>query len=233
MNCLPVLGQLVFSYWSVVVWLRQNPCCTSLPDVMKRITTDPWKYLKRIDNGIGKGNLSLDNMEYPNFPDNCWTLDVEKQTNSTVGLIVFYFKPDPTYSAEIFVEDKLLSLKRASSFSKFSTDGPRIENADAMFKGYALQIEQEIYDEKDEKFGCRNYPTDLYPTYQDCDKEFVRKWIENHTPNLVPVWASKSQNDTTTLTKDGEVSNAIGKFFMGTKRTGCPLPCKTTKISVR
>ena len=100
-----------------------------------------------------------------------------------------------------------------------------------MFKGYALQIEQEIYDEKDEKIGCRNYPTDLYPTYQDCDKEFVRKWIENHTPNLVPVWASKSQNDTTTLTENGVV--LTGRFFVGSHRSECPLPCKTTKIAVR
>ena len=200
-------------------------------DVINRITTDPWKYIKDID--LDGKKAQLDDMEFPNFPDNCWTLDVAKQTNSTPQYIPFTFRRDSTRSAEIFVEDRLVSLKRASSFSKFSTVGPRIQRTKKKFKGYALEIDQEISDERDKKFGCRNYPTESYPTYQDCDKDFVRKWVENQT-NLVPVWASENQNETTTFSVDVKAwKDSDLKFIVGSDRTECPLPCKTTKISVR
>ena len=60
----------------------QDNILTTIQDVMARASTDPWKYLKQIEfNGNEKGEL--ERMEYPNYPDNCWTLDVEKQTNQT------------------------------------------------------------------------------------------------------------------------------------------------------
>ena len=48
---------------------------------MARASTDPWRYLNRIEFDGIKGEL--ERMEYPNYPDNCWTLDVAKQTNQT------------------------------------------------------------------------------------------------------------------------------------------------------
>ena len=48
---------------------------------MARASTNPWKYLKRIE--FSGRNGELEDMEYPNYPDNCWTLDVAKQTNHT------------------------------------------------------------------------------------------------------------------------------------------------------
>ena len=48
---------------------------------MTRASTDPWRYLKSIEFDGIKGEL--ERMEYPNYPDNCWTLDVAKQTNKT------------------------------------------------------------------------------------------------------------------------------------------------------
>ena len=164
-----------------------------------------------------------------------YALDVTKQSNHTPSFIRFFFNLDPKYSAEVHVEDRIVSLQRANAFAKFSTNGPMITNTDKKYKGYALEIEQEIFDEKDDKIGCKNYPTELFSSYYDCDKNYTQKWMEKHLSNLVPVWASKSINETT-IHKAGVSWQHFGTyvdFLVGTHRSDCPLPCKTTRISAR
>ena len=164
-----------------------------------------------------------------------YTLDVTKQSNHTPSFIRFFFNLDPKYSAEIYVEDRLAPLNRANAFAKFSTNGPMITNTDKKYKGYALEIEQEIFDEKDDKIGCKNYPTELFSSYYDCDKNYTQKWMEKHLSNLVPVWASKSINETTIRKAviNWQHFGTYVDFLVGTHRSDCPLPCKTTKISAR
>ena len=164
-----------------------------------------------------------------------YALDVAKQSNHTHSFIRFFFNLDPKYSAEIYVEDRLASLKRANAFAKFSTSGPMITNTDEKFIAYILEIEQEIFDEKDDKIVCRNYPTELFSTYYDCDKNYTQKWMEKHMSNLVPVWASNSINDTTLHKTDvnREDLTSYANFLVGKHRSDCPLPCKTTRISTR
>ena len=119
--------------------------------------------------------------------------------------------------------------------SNRATNGPIIDNADQKYKGYALEIEQEIFEEKDEQIGCRNYPTELFSTYYDCDQNYTENWMSKLMPNLVPVWASKSLDDTT-IHETREKPRGIGSivnFLVGMHRSDCPLPCKTTKISAR
>ena len=77
----------------------------------------------------GSNMIELDEMEYPNYPDNCRTLDVAKQSNQTPSYIWFEFEANPEYSVEILVEDKLSALKRANAVAKFSTTGQMIKNA--------------------------------------------------------------------------------------------------------
>ena len=102
---------------------------------MARVSTDPRKYLRKAKMYIpSQGNkelstIDLDEMEYPNYPDNCWTLDVAKQSNETPSYIRFSFEANPEYSVEILVEDKMSALKRANAVAKFSTTGPMIYNA--------------------------------------------------------------------------------------------------------
>ena len=164
-----------------------------------------------------------------------YALDVTKQTNQTPSFIRFSFKLDPKYSADIYVEDRLASLKRANAFAKFSISGPMITNTDGKYKGFVLQIEQEIFDEKDDKIGCRSYPTEMFSTYYDCDQNYIQDWMGKYIPNLVPVWASKSINETTIHKTDvnREHLRSYSNFIIGMHRSDCPLPCKTTRISAR
>ena len=204
-----------------------------IQDVMTRATTNPWKYLDSIELN-GKYGI-LEKMEYPNYPDNCWTFDVAKQTNHTPFFIRFTFNLDTKYSAEVHIEDRLVSLKRANAFAKFSTNGPMITNTDKKYKGYALEIEQEIFEEKEEHIGCRNYPTELFSSYYDCDRNYTQDWMKKYVSNLLPVWASKSINETTIHKTDvnREHWSSYVNFLIGMHRSDCPLPCKTTRISTR
>ena len=77
----------------------------------------------------GSSTIELDEMEFPNYPDNCLTLDVAKQSNQTPSYIWFEFEANPEYSVKILVEDKLSALKRANAVAKFSTTGQMIKNA--------------------------------------------------------------------------------------------------------
>ena len=185
--------------------------CIVIAEVMKKITIDPSKYLEVIGfldlhgyrtipslKEMSHPNfhfLSLEEMSYPNYPDNCWALDVARQANATPLYIFLGFKPVNGLSADIFVEDRLLSLKKSSTYSKFSSSGPRITRENGEFVGYALEIEQEIFDERDANFGCENYPTESYSTYQDCDQNLTRKWIASLVSDFIPVWASNSLNE--------------------------------------
>ena len=153
--------------------------------------------------------------------------------SKTPFFIRFVFNFDPKYSAEIYVEDRLSSLKRANAFVKFSTNGPVITNTDGMYKGYVLEIEQEIFDERDNKIGCRNYPTEVFLSYNHCDKNYTMNWTGKYMPNLVPIWASRSINETTIFKADVNRQKSGIDFILGMKRSDCPLPCKTTRIFTR
>ena len=198
---------------------------------MSRVTTDPWRYLNRIEfNG---SDARLEKMEYPNYPDNCWTLDTSNHTSS---FIRFVFNQDPAYYAQINIEDKLPSLKRADAFAKFTYDGPIIVNSDQKFLGFALEIDQEIFDEKDEKVGCRHYPNEEFFSYNDCDQNFTHRWIAEHMTNLAPFWASKSIENVTILKTDVVDVQHISSYAdlcVGLLRSDCPLPCKATRIYSR
>ena len=120
----------------------------------------------------------LNEMDYPTYPDNCYSFDVASQTNYSYSFFRFYFDHKFNYSAKIFIEDRMLALKRSNPLAKFSTHGPTIANADFEFKGYVVEIEQEIFDEKDEDINCKDYPNDKFSTFSDCDQDYMHNWME-------------------------------------------------------
>ena len=206
---------------------------------MSRVTIDPWNYLKNIV--VSGGNAKLEKMEYPNYPDNCYSLDVTSHTNHPHSFVRFDFDHNPQYSANIFIEDRLLALKRSSPFSKFSTDGPTLSNTNFESKDYVVEIEQEIFDEKDKNINCKNYPNEKFSSYSDCDQKYMESWMEKHIPNIKPIWASRSKNETTTHATDHHIWQpwvsslwwSYAEFVSGIHRSDCPLPCRRTKIATR
>ena len=129
----------------------------------------PWKKLK-----------NLEEVETLSFPDNCLTLDLTKhiKTDFVPLTLRFHFDMVKNYSAQVFIEDRLSSIQRASASSKFTyKSGPPITNTDQTSKMYLLETEQEFFDEEDKNIGCKNYPTERYTSYNHCDKDFIRKFL--------------------------------------------------------
>ena len=50
----------------------------AISDVMSRVIINPWNYMETIAFGWKRGKLDV--MEYSNYPDNCYSLDVTKQS---------------------------------------------------------------------------------------------------------------------------------------------------------
>ena len=159
---------------------------------MNRVTTEPWSYIDRItlkgfqseamrdNDGLeftDREIRKLESMEFPNFPDNCWTLDLSKHlSNFTPLKVKLFFRVIKDFSVEVLVEDRLTALARASAFAKFAQkSGAPIVNTDHKQKTFVLANEQEIFDENDENIGCKNYPTEHHPTFKDCDKDYTQK----------------------------------------------------------
>ena len=129
----------------------------------------PWKKLK-----------NLEEVETLSFPDNCLTLDLTKhiKTGFVPLTLRLQFNMVKNYSAQVFIEDRLSSIQRASALSKFTyKSGPPITNTEQTSKIYLLEAEQEIFDEDDKNIGCKNYPTERYTSYNHCDKDFFRKFL--------------------------------------------------------
>ena len=206
---------------------------------MSRVTINPWNYLRNIVFNHGE-KPKLVEMEYPNYPHNCHSLDVASQTFKP-SYVRFDFEHTSQYSAKIFIEDRMLALKRTNPFSKFSTDSPTIENTDFTFKGYVVEVKQEIFDEKDTDINCRHYPNEKFSSYSDCDQNYMQNWMQKHIPNVKPLWASRSKNETTTNALDHYIGQpwvapkwfSYVNFVVGIHRSDCPLPCRTTKIATR
>ena len=53
---------------------------------------------------------------------------------------------------------------------------------------YAVNFHQDLSVEQDRNIGCRNYPNKDYETYQECDKQFIKKTLKaTGWNNLTPI----------------------------------------------
>ena len=78
-------------------------------------------------------NLALVKVRRPNFPLNCYTLDLSEQDevkNIGVKQIYFNFWMKRNYSVDVLVEDKVLACNREIKYHKFYFSGPSIELKD-------------------------------------------------------------------------------------------------------
>ena len=170
--------------------------------MLAKVTTKGWSYIEWVElqeiqaeilNSEDTGNLDLQSKPIPwrrltnlekvanlNFPDNCLTLDLTKhiKTDFVPLTLRFHFDMVKNYSAQVFIEDRLSSIQRASASSKFTyKSGPPITNTDQTSKMYLLETEQEFFDEEDKNIGCKNYPTERHASYNHCDRDFIEKFL--------------------------------------------------------
>ena len=62
---------------------------------------------------------------------------------------------------------------------------------------FVSTISQTIDTEFDQENNCKNYPTENYESFRDCDDEFVKKEVTK--TGLIPFWVTKNYSSVTKL----------------------------------
>lgn len=131
------------------------------------------------------------------FP-NCQVLDLHDyfdMRNFTPSMVCLGVKPVEGVSFTLLLEERAKQSPRAlkSMIKSYSGYVPSIENLGIMRDiEYLVVLSQTIFDEKDERNPCKNYPHDEFQSYGDCDFDFVRDKVRNLT-DIIPFWASTSR----------------------------------------
>ena len=132
----------------------------------------------------------------------CQTLDVTKYLdlkNNTPLYLKFAFKKVPNVSMTLLIEDKRKALSKRSLRSNIMDyEGAQIQLnlMKPMSLDYYLTISQMIDIETHSGKACKNYPSQDFKSYSDCDEEFVYDQMK-HEYNLMPFWAAKKFDEVT------------------------------------
>ena len=64
---------------------------------------------------------------------------------------------------------------------------------------YVVQLQENIYMEADSSKEFRDYPNAAYPSYRDCDNQFMKDYIYSFDPpGMVPIWLTDNMQNVTT-----------------------------------
>ena len=99
--------------------------------------------------------------------------------------------------------------------------------------------------EMDPGVSCKNYPTEKFSSYQDCDESFVYNLMKNKY-KIMPFWAARKLDEVTETGYDMLLfhkkycsifriydiskSEEFGNLINGNLISNCPLPCLSTKV---
>ena len=64
---------------------------------------------------------------------------------------------------------------------------------------FLITIHQTIHLESDSGIQCKNYPSDLFKSYQECDETFVYNEMKNRY-RIMPFWAAQNLEEVTNIT---------------------------------
>ena len=194
----------------------------------------------------------------PNYPFNCFTLDISQNQEikmKGINFIRFYFKHvERGTSVSIEVEDKRLSCSRLINQNKAYFSGSLIkqdlcnkihQNKDWLkithsgrrkSSEFLITKKENIFVEEDTSKNCINYPNDKYESYNDCDEDFLRSAL---IPELVPIWLTNNTKNVTTYLyrKDQKELTQPSYFYpnliLGDQKSNCAMPCSTINVESR
>ena len=138
----------------------------------------------------------------PQYP-NCQSFDLTKYWNLkyiSIQSIKLYFFKKANVSVSLHVEDKGRALaKRTLKSQTTSQEGSQmlIQNLNLKeYKRYYLSISQMRNLEMDPGVSCKNYPTEKFSSYQDCDESYVYNMMKNDY-KIMPFWAARKLDEVT------------------------------------
>ena len=120
--------------------------------------------------------------------------------SKTFTIVEFYFNDIPNLAVSIKVEDIKKSLpKRPLSSNNNDYNGVplKIENLTSnKFYEFSLTLSETLNLEVDSVKNCKNYPTEKFPSYIECDMEFVYNEMKNRY-RIMPFWAAQNLEEVT------------------------------------
>ena len=101
----------------------------------------------------------------------------------------------------IYIEEKIRALrKRQLTENMLSYLGPHIGNPnlnESKSFRFAIKMEQFIDSELDVSKNCRNYPTEEYSSFAECDEKFVQQQFLEHFGDIKPFWVADNMSEVT------------------------------------
>ena len=138
---------------------------------------------------------------HPQYPA-CQVLNLNDyfDFSKTFTIVEFYFNDIPNLAVSIKVEDIKKSLpKRPLSSNNNDYNGVplKIENLTSnKFYEFSLTLSETLNLEVDSVKNCKNYPTEKFSSYIECDMEFVYNEMKNKY-KIMPFWAAKNLEEVT------------------------------------
>ena len=158
---------------------------------------------------IGKKFISIEGTHVnwsfiPQFPA-CQSIDLNDYVDfkgDVPSYIEFYFNKIPNLGVELKSEDNRKALSRRtleSNFFDFEGISMEIKNLDAGdFYEFTLKLFETITPNLKSRTRCKNYPTEKYFHYSDCDMDFVYNEMKNKY-KIMPFWAARTLDEVTRL----------------------------------
>ena len=99
-----------------------------------------------------------------------------------------------SYGVRIYIEDKNLVCSRPVTENLLLAVGDNIEiskqknNEQHESKRYSISFNKNIFVEEDASKNCKNYPSNEFVTYKECEYSFIHNFYKKYG-QLNPIWA--------------------------------------------
>ena len=165
---------------------------------------------------------------------NCFVLDMFEK--GSIDTVLFFFDKQIEGNVQILIESSTLFADRDLSEQSQYKIGQNIviplnPLLGTVRTNYDVMLSKNTYVENDPTKGCSNYPTENFPSYNDCDKDFVQKELEKRVgKGFLPFWAVDDFGQVSTANVTAVDPTTVLALFDGSKSSDCPLPCETASM---
>ena len=137
----------------------------------------------------------------PSFP-NCKTIDIQKlfQKWYMPKQIFISLNKIKNFGVDLYIIDRNVASRRSLKSEILAYSGPTLTHNNlkrTAKKKLMLKMAQIKDAAEDESNGCQDYPNEKYPTFSDCDAEFVHEQMLGE--GVMPFWATDDLDEVTAI----------------------------------
>ena len=108
------------------------------------------------------------------------------------------------------------------------------KNDSKTVKTYALSFTTTMFEESDPHEKCKNYPTEKYKNFKECDDEFLKDFFGQQNVGI-PIWlldVYSVDRDANTFSAKNDNFDFYNNVVSGITQSNCSKPCiEVTTIS--